>query len=322
MLLKNPVEAGNIFLRAPAIFCPRPALLLWFAALLAALPLRAIRGEEIPDDQGREKNAPGLKNATAGKAKFGPRDVEIELRGESKLRGELAGEADFVLETSFGTLHFPCGEMVYLRRGAAQNPPAAAGDTAAAGDAAAAKKDPGTGKAAQIPAGNDVVEAQKMKARGTLQNDAVTLHSKLGELSFKLADITAIRWLCWGKRKTLELSQATGMRDWVDTGLDTRPDEPVVISCSGEINFFGNASTPNGCPNWNNGGQFLMGAVIGRLGDGESFLIGAEKTWTAEGSQRLYVKIFSDQNMGRGNRISGQYKMTISIGVLAGEKSE
>ena len=66
-----------------------------------------------------------------------------------------------------------------------------------------------------------------------------------------------------------------------------------------------------------------MGAVIGRLGEGEPFLIGTEKTWTAESSQRLYVKIFCNENMGMGRgQASGQYKLTISVGALPGEKGE
>ena len=335
--------------------------LLGLAALFIALVFAAHGAgeEEAADVKTAEKTG---QTDAAAKARFGPHEVEVELRDGSKLRGELMGNVSFILETSFGTLKIPGEDMINLRRGSGQSVPvdglglAAAvkdlGSDDPAKRAAAQQLLESDGKNSLDPlfdarakaagetktridnllkkllsrdtaaaAADDTVQALKMKARGTLKTAAITLRSKLGELNLKLSDINALRWMCRGEQKTLELDAETGLREWTDTGVDTVTGEPMVIACTGQINLFGNfVGSPSGCTNWGNR-PFLAGAVIGRLGEGEPFLIGPGKSWTPESNQRLYVKIFCNENMGQGNQSSGQFKLTISTGSLAGEKS-
>ena len=146
-------------------------------ATFGALLLCAARGAE-GEGGAAGKDAPTGKAAAAGKGKFGPRDVEIELRGESKLRGEFVGDLNFVLETSFGTLQIPCEEMVSAARRGAKRPACRPGS----GRPAVKDSDSNTPALKRAAAGY-TIQALKMKAHGTLQTAALTLRSKLGDLN-------------------------------------------------------------------------------------------------------------------------------------------
>lgn len=174
------------------------------------------------------------------------------------------------------------------------------------------------------PLADDLIRTGDCRALGTLQAEALALSNKLGNLSIKFEDIESVRWLCKGQGKTLELAADAAVRGWIDTGVETTPGEKIVVLCSGAINLFnsGNVSGPAGTPNWSNcGAAFLVGSVIGRLGqDGKPFVIGGIKQWVPNTRERLYLKIYcTDDALQNQQPCTGQYKVRLGTGSWADE---
>jgi hypothetical protein len=104
---------------------------------------------------------------------------------------------------------------------------------------------------------------------------------------------------------------------WLDTGLTVRQGQPLTISATGEIRLSADANdkaTPNGALSGRRAANAplpdaLAGALIGRIGNGRPFGIGAgPSNISAPASGRLYLGI-NDDGMGDN---SGQFEVRIS----------
>lgn len=88
---------------------------------------------------------------------------------------------------------------------------------------------------------------------------------------------------------------------WVNTGVKISTGEALVMGASGQANTWGGRDISNGGP----GGQpknmcgdvkcpllgANYGALIGRIGEGETFLVGSRLELTAEEAGELYLTI-------------------------------
>jgi hypothetical protein len=168
----------------------------------------------------------------------------------------------------------------------------------------------------------DLVRTVRFEAAGALQFDDLKLKSRVGELAIKLEDLQGIRWLNRGEIKSLVLDPNTNLGEWVDTGIDVTPSDKVAVMVTGTINPYNNMEIgPAGTDNWGNAGQFMMGAVVGKIGqNGEQFLVGTGKVWTGESKDRLYLKIH--WNHGRVGRSSERSKGQFNIKVATGSWTE
>src|SRR5687768_16248640 len=81
-----------------------------FCGCLLGLNLAAEGGAE-----GETKPAP--KPPTAGGPHFSPKDIEVQLKDGSTLRGELLGVETLKLKTPYGVLSIPVVEMQRLKFG-------------------------------------------------------------------------------------------------------------------------------------------------------------------------------------------------------------
>lgn len=165
----------------------------------------------------------------------------------------------------------------------------------------------------------DAVRTTRFEATGDLQMSALKLRCRLGLLSISMSEIQSIRWMNSGEMKVfiLENNQTVGM--WMDTGVEVSQGDRITVNVTGTIstNNDNNEITPIGSENYGNNDKFLVGAVCGRMGqNGEPFLIGNYKSWTAETKERLYVKINWNRR-GRNNDSKGQFNLKITSGVWA-----
>ena len=228
------------------------------------------------------------------RAKFSLRYVEVQLKDGSSIRGEIQGLDTITLTTTFGALQFPTEEIYRITRG--------------------------TGADGKTQ--SDLVKAARLEARGALQLDGLTLHSNLGDLKLKTAEIQCIRWLARADLKVLDVKAMAALQGWLDTGVDTVRDDTISITCAGGMNLFGQYAGPSGTKSFG-GGQFQAGAVIGKLGaDGAPFLINAGKKWTAGSIQRVYLKLYSMPNFMQrfGNQpVTGMFRFRVATGVWADE---
>ena len=106
-------------------------------------------------------------------------------------------------------------------------------------------------------------------------------------------------------------------QQWVDSGLTVRQGQALSIRASGEVTLSADSNdkaTPNGSLNGRHAvnaplPQTLAGALIGRIGNGQPFGIGAgPANINAPGSGRLYLGV-NDDGMGDNN---GQFQVSIN----------
>src|SRR4029077_5226782 len=116
-----------------------------------------------------------------------------------------------------------------------------------------------------------------------------------------------------GKRRLSQEVQITGDQLWLDTGIDVKPGEHMIITATGNLRYADAQAEngPDGLPRgfkdllrilpFANGGR---GALIGRIGDettGQAFLIGAHQDVISPVGGRLWVGINQMQNdLGEG----------------------
>ena len=112
----------------------------------------------------------------------------------------------------------------------------------------------------------------------------------------------------YGKERVSQEVQITGDQTWVDTGIDVRPGEHVVITATGKLRY-GDAKEDNGPDGLARGFRDLLrvlpfneagrGALIGRIGDKDAaqpFLVGAHCDVTAPITGRLALGINQPSN--------------------------
>jgi hypothetical protein len=299
------------------------------------------------------------RGASGAHEKAAINQVEVRLRDGSVLHGDLTGVDTIALKTTYGTLNFPLSHILRIRagfrlskqdetdilgaikeldsddfnvRGLAQRRLEERGAPAAAVlRDAKAKATPEVRNRVEsilkkIAENNpklvldDIIKSDEFEATGSLQFDSLTIKSHIGDVKVKLEDMESMRFLANGADKSLSLEASAGLDNWVDTGIDSTPNEKVSIFCSGSVNLFNNyQTTPDGNTNWGNR-PFLAGAVVGKFGEnGKPFLIGAAKQLVAANRQRLFVKIFCPENVvsSNSNPSSGEFRVRIATGIWA-----
>jgi hypothetical protein len=108
-----------------------------------------------------------------------------------------------------------------------------------------------------------------------------------------------------------------GNQQWTDAGFSVTQGQPLTIRASGEVTLSADANdkaTPNGSLNGRHANnaplpQALAGALIGRIGNGRPFGIGAgPANINAPGTGRLYLGV-NDDGMSDN---TGQFQVAIS----------
>ena len=170
----------------------------------------------------------------------------------------------------------------------------------------------------------DLVRTTRFECSGILQLEVLKMSSRVGQLAIKIDDLRTIRWLNHGESKSLNLDATPAMVEWLDTGVTLNNGDLVALQASGSINPAPNNNNleigPIGTENWGNQNTpFLMGALIGKVGvDGEAFLIGGGKSWTATAKDKLFVKVFWNNRQCRIEPAAkGSYKIKITTGTMA-----
>jgi hypothetical protein len=100
-----------------------------------------------------------------------------------------------------------------------------------------------------------------------------------------------------------------GQQAWTPTGLTVRRGEVLTFNATGQITFPGNAP-PTGATEVGAGNPLPSvgtGALIGRIGDGQPFIIGNQATITAPAAGQLFLGI-NDSNFGDNN---GSFQVVI-----------
>lgn len=169
---------------------------------------------------------------------------------------------------------------------------------------------------------DDLVHTQSFTIAGKIEVGTIKAKTEhFGEVDLKVVDLRNIASTAGASELKISVDAATygsGNVQWMDTGFTVQPDVQVVITASGEIDLYGNQgggafSGPEGNRNYGRGGQYLPGALIGRIGEegAEVFTIGKrfEKVPNIEG--KLYVRIAPLPGSGGA---TGTYSVQITAG--------
>jgi Ca2+-binding EF-hand superfamily protein len=107
-------------------------------------------------------------------------------------------------------------------------------------------------------------------------------------------------------------------RGWVDTGIIVRQGDRIVVDATGTVTLSNNGSDvaePAGSRQGRRAQSAPLpndpaGALIARINDGASMLVGNRRTLTANASGRLYLSVNDDFFPDN----AGEYRVTVSVG--------
>jgi hypothetical protein len=168
----------------------------------------------------------------------------------------------------------------------------------------------------------DEVVTQRFTIAGKIEQDTFNIASKFGELTVKLADITAVEIVSTDKPEVRRTVAVTGMdmtcRGYKKTGIRVNRGDRILISADGRVTMSpwgsNSVSTPDGNPQ--SGmykGKIPMGALAGRIGDsGEEMLIGSKKSFVAKKSGVLQLGFAMQQNWAN-YQFPGEYKVRVRV---------
>ena len=164
-----------------------------------------------------------------------------------------------------------------------------------------------------VPGDEDEVVTLKFTVRGRVEEEKFALQTRYGALTLGRNDIVSVLFQEGPNTKvTFAVPGNTfaAANKWVDTKLPIAQGQRLHITASGQLNLenYGQTTGPEGTTNIS-GNQLEThpaGALVGKIGNGKAFLIGAEYEGAANaaGSLQLGVSLNNGQ-------ISGQYQVDV-----------
>lgn len=169
----------------------------------------------------------------------------------------------------------------------------------------------------------DTVETDRFTVVGTISPESFAIETPFGPLNVALRDIRYVSRESEGKpeRRTKLLVDATSLPQsgLKDTGVRLERGDRLVVASSGQIVMpWGNniASGPDGAgqnvPFYT--ANIASGALIGRIGRGEEFLIGSRFDDTVKASGPLFLGVaMNAQFANQGYSFPGNYDIRIRV---------
>jgi hypothetical protein len=185
----------------------------------------------------------------------------------------------------------------------------------------------------KVPAGqlpsttNDRIETVLFTVAGVVSDHTLKAESYFGVTDVKIADIRSVRWMSANTEVEIVVDASKyggGGNQWLDTKITVESDVGLVVTASGQVNLNqdggGDFTTgPAGNGNWGRRGQYLPGALLGKIGDkGSTFVVGEKYEGVPSQEGKLFLQIAPSP----WNQSSGTYKVKITMGrnVTTGEK--
>jgi len=171
---------------------------------------------------------------------------------------------------------------------------------------------------------DDVIHTAEFTVIGRITSQTIKAHSPhFGEVSLKLCDLRTMHMRQNGGKQELVVDAAkngSGLEQWLDTTITVDAAQRMIITCEGQVDLWPQGpgqylAAPKGYNTAGKGGQFLAGALIGRIGEnGKAFLIGEryEGNTTEEG--RLFLLIVPSP---WNNASVGQYRVRVQTDHVA-----
>jgi len=165
---------------------------------------------------------------------------------------------------------------------------------------------------------DDVIHTTEFTIIGRITAQTIKAHSPhFGEVALKLSELRTLHMRQNGGKQDLVVDAAKhggALDQWLDSGINLDPGQRMVITCEGQVDLWPQGpgqylAAPKGYNTAGKGGQFLAGALIGRIGEnGKAFLIGERYEANISEEGRLFLLIVPSP---WNNASNGQYRVRI-----------
>jgi len=170
----------------------------------------------------------------------------------------------------------------------------------------------------------DVIHTSEFTVIGRITSPTIKAHSPhFGEVTLKLSELRTMHVKQQGGKQELIVDatkHGSALDQWCDTGITVDTALRISIAADGQVDLWPQGpgqyvTAPKGYNTAGKGGQFMAGALIGRIGEsGKMFYIGDRYEGPATEEGRLLLQIVPSP---WNNASSGQYRVRISTDHVA-----
>lgn len=167
----------------------------------------------------------------------------------------------------------------------------------------------------------DVIQTAEFTVIGKITSRTIKAHSPhFGEVSLKLSELRTLHVRQHDSKLSLVLDAAkhgSSLDQWCDAGIMVDANQRIIITSEGQVDLWPQGpgqymATPKGYNTVGKGGQFMAGALVGKIGEnGKAFFIGDRFDGATNEEGRLYLLIVPSP---WNNASTGQYRINVSIG--------
>ena len=164
----------------------------------------------------------------------------------------------------------------------------------------------------------DVIHTSEFVVIGRILSPTIKAHSQhFGDVSLKLSELRTMHLRQQGGKQEIVVDASkfgSNLDQWCDTGIMLDASQRLVITSEGQVDLWPQGpgqyvAAPKGYNTAGKGGQFMAGALVGRIGEsGKAFFIGERYEGAASEEGKLYVLIVPSP---WNNASAGNYRVRI-----------
>lgn len=170
----------------------------------------------------------------------------------------------------------------------------------------------------------DVIQTTEFTVIGRITATTIKAHSQhFGNVALKLSELRTMHLRQQGGKQELVVDAGkygSSLDQWYDTGVTLDAAQRLVVNSDGQVDLWPQGpgqylAAPKGYNTAGKGGQFMAGALVGRIGEnGKAFFIGERYEGTASEEGRLYLLIVPSP---WNNASAGNYRVRIQTDLAA-----
>jgi hypothetical protein len=170
----------------------------------------------------------------------------------------------------------------------------------------------------------DVISTAEFTVIGKITSQTIKANSPhFGDVSLKLSELRTMHMRQHGGKLDLIVDAAkhgSSLDQWCDTGITVDAGQRIQVTSDGSVDLWPQGpgqylAAPKGYNTAGKGGQFMAGALVGRIGEnGKAFYLGDRYEGSAGEEGRLFVLIVPSP---WNNASAGQYRVRIQTDHVA-----
>ena len=164
----------------------------------------------------------------------------------------------------------------------------------------------------------DVIQTVEFTVTGKITSQTIKANSPhFGDVALKLSELRTMQVRQHGGKSDLVLDAAkvgSALDQWCDTGIIVDAAQRVLITGEGQVDLWPQGpgqylAAPKGYNTAGKGGQFMAGALVGKIGEnGKAFYVGDRFEGAANEEGKLYLQIVPSP---WNNESTGNYRVRV-----------